>query len=150
MRTVHRAALSLYEYDHVNDQSMPPELRRAFVEINTYAPMPANALFGSGVLSCMLKEAGFEDVAVDERAAHVTTLLYRRLLALFTDLAHGTGGLVSQCAGSCSWVPSPQDRIVAICCRHGEEIELEAEDYTYSQIKGGSGEIKPSLPQRRV
>ena len=66
-------SLSLYEYDHIDLNTMPTELRTSMDHVNKYAAMPSNV--DAGILLHMLEEAGFQDIAVKDLSANIKPML---------------------------------------------------------------------------
>lgn len=66
--------IALYEYDHDHISLENPSYKKlatALDHINTFAAMPANALFKKGVLQGMLEDTGFQDVRIDNLSMNV-------------------------------------------------------------------------------
>ncbi|TVY40990.1 Sterol 24-C-methyltransferase [Lachnellula subtilissima] len=76
-------SLAMYEYDHVDLETQPKEAGSSWTNINKYAAMPANDRFKRGVLSDILKEAGFEDVVVEDLSENVLPMLRMFYLLAF-------------------------------------------------------------------
>lgn len=68
-------SIAFYEYDHVNLNTAPPQLKDAMEKINKYASMPSNAMFDNGVHQRILEDAGFEDVVVEDMSTNVMPML---------------------------------------------------------------------------
>ena len=68
-------SLALYEYDHSNLNTAPKHLRDSMEKINEYASMPANASFNEGVLQRILRESGYQDIAVKNLSTNIRPML---------------------------------------------------------------------------
>ncbi|KAH0538781.1 hypothetical protein FGG08_004669 [Glutinoglossum americanum] len=68
-------SLALHEYDHVKRGTAPGDLEAAMDKINTFASMPANAMFDQGFLPRMLEDVGFENVKVRDLTLNVVPML---------------------------------------------------------------------------
>jgi len=68
-------ALALYEYDHVKKGTGPEDLEASMDKINSFASMPANAMFDEGVLPQILENCGFENVKVRDLSANIEPML---------------------------------------------------------------------------
>jgi sterol 24-C-methyltransferase len=64
--------IALNEYDH---KVLPRDIQDSFCEISKRAPMMAFEMFEQGVLEDMLKEVGFEHVAVRDLTKNVAPML---------------------------------------------------------------------------
>ncbi|KAF2431349.1 2-heptaprenyl-1,4-naphthoquinone methyltransferase [Tothia fuscella] len=68
--------LALYEYDHVDIDSLPQSEKKSMKAINDLSAMPANQSFTAGVLETMLESAGFEDVVGRDISKRTQPLLW--------------------------------------------------------------------------
>jgi len=68
--------LALYEYDHLNVDSLSSQDKESMKAINDLSAMPANQRFTEGVLEGLLKNAGFEDIVVTDISKNATPLLW--------------------------------------------------------------------------
>ena len=68
-------SIALYEYDHVDLDSVPKDLSkdliRSMEQVNNRASMPANRMFSPGALQNMLERQGFQDVVVEDLSENV-------------------------------------------------------------------------------
>jgi ubiquinone/menaquinone biosynthesis C-methylase UbiE len=64
-------SLAMYEYDHLDFDTQPKEIKDSWATINKYASMPANNRFVRGVLEGILEEAGFENITVEDLSENV-------------------------------------------------------------------------------
>jgi ubiquinone/menaquinone biosynthesis C-methylase UbiE len=67
--------LALFEYDHVDMKTAPKDLAASMDKVNQYAAMPTNTRFDKGVLEMMLKEAGFEDIVLEDLSVNIRPML---------------------------------------------------------------------------
>ncbi len=77
-------SLSLYEYDHLDLNTVPRSLKISMDQVNKYAAMPSNV--DEGVLLDMLEEAGFQDIAVEDLSANIKPML--RLFFVFAIIPY--------------------------------------------------------------
>jgi sterol 24-C-methyltransferase len=67
--------IALYEYDHRDLSTVSKDLRISMDKVNEYAAMPTNTRFDEGVLETMLKEAGFEDIMLEDLSVNIRPML---------------------------------------------------------------------------
>lgn len=67
--------LALYEYDHIDLDTAPPDLKKSMTQVNKYSAMPSNDLFDRGVLENLLTEAGFENIETRDLSPNIKPLL---------------------------------------------------------------------------
>lgn len=84
----------LFEYDRAPDAAMPDKAARAFRDVNTYASMPTFQRFTYGVPERLLKEAGFEDIEVEDLSLKILPML--RLFATAAYLPYQLIRLLKQ------------------------------------------------------
>ncbi|RMZ79791.1 hypothetical protein DV738_g3192, partial [Chaetothyriales sp. CBS 135597] len=68
--------LAMNEYDHDDLDKAPKDLAEAMRNVNKYAAMPANASFDRDALPKLVKQAGFEDVKLDDLSKHIWPMLW--------------------------------------------------------------------------
>lgn len=68
--------LSLFEYDHESFDRLESLDRRSMKSMNDLSAMPSNQRFEFGVMEQLLKEAGFQEIAVRDISKNVTPLLW--------------------------------------------------------------------------
>ena len=68
-------SIALYEYDHIDLNIAPKDLKESMNQINKYASMPSNARFDEGVLRRILEENGFQDVVVEDLSANIMPMV---------------------------------------------------------------------------
>jgi ubiquinone/menaquinone biosynthesis C-methylase UbiE len=68
-------SLALYEYDHLSLDVMPPSAKKTVEQVTKYAALPAEAMFGYGVLEKFMAEAGFEDVIVRDLSTNIMPMM---------------------------------------------------------------------------
>lgn len=75
--------LALHEYDHIDLDTAPPDLKKSMNQVNKYSAMPSNDLFDRGVLEKLLVEAGFQDVETRDLSPNIKPLLRLFYLVAF-------------------------------------------------------------------
>lgn len=75
--------LALYEYDHIDLDTAPPDLKDSMNQVNEYSAMPSNTLFNRGVLEKMLVEAGFQGIETRDLSPNIRPLLRLFYLVAF-------------------------------------------------------------------
>ena len=72
-------SIALYEYEHLDPNTAPLDLRESWEKINRTGAMPAFTRFDKGVLLKLLEDAGFQEVSVTDLSMNVrpmTRLFY--------------------------------------------------------------------------